>query len=663
MDTGLEGINHTDDRICNQAAAAHRGILLATLILFATLLVYIPATRGGFFWDDHGPLLRNELIHSPDGLRRFWLTAESQDYFPLTYTLFWVEWRLWGEAAVGYHVVNALLHAAAAMMVWQVLRRLDVPGAWLAGILFAVHPIAAASAAWIFEGKNTLSLALGLLSIMAWMSADERMQNAERAARNAEPKEDPGSQDQLRAERDRSGEARSVFRSAFCTLRSAFSARSYLLSLALFLLALLAKTSVVMLPAVLLLCAWWRRGRIRWKDLLVSLPFFALSLGLGLVTVRFQKHNVIAAMQVRPEGIGSRLAAAGWAAWFYLFKLLLPLDLCVIYPRWEVDGRSFLAFAPLALLVAGVAWLWLRRRTWGRAPLFALAYFVLMLVPVLGFVDMAFMRLSLVADHFQYAAMIGVVAFAAALLIRAAREAGWRGSAGRLGSAACVALLACLTWRRAGLYGAEERMWKENLAKNPSPQAARVAWHQLGDMYVRAGRYDEALDSFYRCIEFEPESADEYYDRGAVFYALGRYDDAIRDYDRVIQLNPNSAAAYNNRGNAYAAGNRLQEALRDYEKAMALDPRSALPYFNRANARLQFGRAAEAIQDFSTAIALKPAYPEAYNNRAAAYFGVHEYGKARADIEMCERLGGRPDPALVQALTAASGGNFPDQRN
>jgi tetratricopeptide (TPR) repeat protein len=602
-------------------AAARRQVLPAALIVAVTLLVYIPAMQGGFFWDDHSFLLRSDLIHAPDGLRRFWLTTEAQDYFPLTSTLLWIEWRLWGASAAGYHVVNVLLHAAAAVLVWRVLRRLNVPGAWLAGVLFAVHPVAAASAAWITEGKNTLPMALGLLSVMAWLTYEERADQPPGPARR--------------------------------------SKGWYALTLGLFLLALLAKTSVVMLPAVLLLCAWWRRGRICRNDWLRSLPFFALSLGLGLVTMWFQKHNVIGAALVRPEGTCSRLAAAGWMAWFYLFKVLLPASLCVIYPRWEVDGANFLAFAPLALLVAGLALLWLRRKKCGRAPLFALAYFLIMLLPVLGFVDMAFMRFSLVADHFQYAAMIGVIAFAAAQLGRAAAAAGWRGFAGKFAAAGCVAVLAGLTCRRAGLYGDEERLWKDNLAKNPAPIAARLAWRHLGDTYVRAGRYDEALDSFDHCIALEPDSADAYYDRAAVYLDLGRYDSAIADYDKVIESNPNSAAAYNNRGNAWAAAGRLQEAVRDYEKAMALEPRSALPWFNRANARRQIGRTAEAIQDFTEAIALKAEYPEAYNNRAAAYFELREYGKARADIEMCARLGGRPDPALVQALTEAARQTLP----
>ena len=193
---------------------SRRRVLPAIVIVAVTLLAYLPAMRGGFFWDDEIFLTHNKLIASADGLRQFWLTTQAPDYFPLTSSALWVEWRLWGNHAAGYHVVNVLLHAIAAVLLWRALLRLRIPGAWLAGLLFGVHPVAAASAAWITELKNTLSLALYLLSLLAWLVYDERG-----------------------------------------------GGRPYVLALALFLLALLAKTSVVMLPPVLLLCAWWRRER------------------------------------------------------------------------------------------------------------------------------------------------------------------------------------------------------------------------------------------------------------------------------------------------------------------------------------------------------------------------------------------------------------------
>ena len=315
-------------------------LVLGLAIVAITLATYVPALHGGFVWDDYGFFIDNPLVENPHGLHDIWLSTESQDYFALTSTMLWAEWQAWGMNPVGYHVVNVLLHAAAAVLLWRVLRRLRIPGAWLGAALFAVHPVATLSAAWITEGKNTLSLALYLLALWAFLDYDER-----------------------------GGKGR------------------YFLSLAAFLLALLAKGSVVVLPFVLLLCAWWRRDRITRKDVARSLPFFALALVMGLVTTWFQWHNAIRGGNVRlpGEGADSIIAASGWVVWFYLFKDLLPAGLTAIYPRWEVDGSSLPAWLPLLLLIGGLAWLWMRRKTWGRAPLFAAAYFLIGLLPVLGF--------------------------------------------------------------------------------------------------------------------------------------------------------------------------------------------------------------------------------------------------------------------------------------
>jgi hypothetical protein len=260
--------------------------LLAAALVAITFLAYLPAMRGGFIWNDDTFLTRNPLIKTPDGLRRLWFTTDPPDYFPLTSTSLWLEWRLWGMNPAGYHVVNVLLHAVSAVLLWRVLKRLNAPGAWLAGLIFAVHPVNVESVAWITERKNTLAMVLYMASLLAYLKFDE----------DGAP-------------------------------------RTYALALGLFLLALLAKTSVIMLPAVLLLCAWWRRGGIERKDILRAIPFAALSGALALVTVWYQYHRAIAAEVVRTDGFLARTAGAGWAAWFYLYKALLPAKLCFVYPR------------------------------------------------------------------------------------------------------------------------------------------------------------------------------------------------------------------------------------------------------------------------------------------------------------------------------------------
>ncbi len=316
-----------------------RQILLAVALVALTLLAYLPAMRGGFIWNDDTFLTGNPLIKSWDGLRRFWFTADPPDYFPLTSTSLWLEWRLWGMNPAGYHVVNVLLHALSAMLLWRVLKRLKAPGAWLAGLIFAVHPVNVESVAWITERKNTLAMALFMASLLAYLKFDE---------------DD--------------------------------APRAYALALGLFLLALLAKTSVIMLPAVLLLCAWWRRGRIRRRDILRAIPFAALSGALALVTAWYQYHRAIAAEVVRTDGFLARTAGAGWAAWFYLYKALLPAKLCFVYPRWAL-AVSFLSFLPDLLLLALLVLLWRNRRGWGRPLLFGLGYFLVSLAPVAGFLN------------------------------------------------------------------------------------------------------------------------------------------------------------------------------------------------------------------------------------------------------------------------------------
>jgi hypothetical protein len=418
----------------------------AALLALITLLVYAPSMRGGFIWDDDSLLTENPAVKTIDGLYSVWFGNWAVDYIPLTLSSFWLEWHVWGRHAAGYHVVNILLHAANAVLLWRVLKSLGLPGSWLAALLFAVHPVCAASVTWIAERKNTLSMLFYLLSLWWFLRFDETIHAA--------------------GQNDR-------------------SKRLYWCSLAAFFLALLAKGSVAVLPVVLLLFVWWRRGRVTRRDADRCIPFFILAVLMALMAMAIQSRAVHGGVGVIHDSLWVRLLGGSWALWFYLGKILLPTGLTMIYPRWEIDPGAAVSCLP-ALLFAGLLFIfWRYRRSWGRPCLFALGYFVVALAPALGIVDMAFFSNSRVADHFQYLALPGILALIAALARRQRRVAPtaavWL----------AVAALAFLTCRHENVLADGRTLWEDNLKKNPNSWRACM---NLSVILLQEGKTAEAIE-------------------------------------------------------------------------------------------------------------------------------------------------------------------------
>ncbi|MGZ5508301.1 MAG: tetratricopeptide repeat protein, partial [Limisphaerales bacterium] len=335
----------------------------------AVMLLYLPTFRAGFIWDDDVMLTDNPLVKGGwRGLLNIWCSTKLVDYFPLTSTSLWLEWHLWGTSPAGYHVTNIVLHAISALLLWRVLLALKIPGAWLAAALFAVHPVCVASVAWIAERKNTLSMVFYLLSILWFLRFEETGRK-----------------------------------------------KLYWFSLGAFVLALVSKTSVVILPFVLLLCVWWKNQRVTRHDNVRAAPFFGLALLFGFVTVWFQLYRGIGALNIpNADSFYIRLIGGSWAVWFYLLHAVFPVGLTMIYPRWPIDPSSLITYVPFVFLLLLLGFLWKFRRSWGRPCLFALGYSIITLLPVLGFFNMGFLAYSRAADHWQYLSVIGPVALMAA---------------------------------------------------------------------------------------------------------------------------------------------------------------------------------------------------------------------------------------------------------
>ncbi len=639
-------------------------------IIAATAWIFSPAFSGDWLWDDF-EISQNQDLHQWSGLLRMWYAPAAPDYAPVKTTFLWIAWHLFGDNLFAYHVLTASLHALGALLLWRVLRKLGVRLAWLAGLLFAVHPVAVESVAWAGELKNTLSFPLLLLSFSAYLAWDSERWSVTSLARSF----------------DSATEWRSIGQLIPVT------------SLLWYVAAVLCKSSVIMFPAVILLHVWWKRGRIARPDLLIAAPFLFVSAAMGAVTVWFQLNRAIAYWNLPVQGPAARIAQAGLAIAFYFWKCVFPRNLMPIYPRWSLDPPSALQFLPW-LVVAAVflgLWKWGRGRAAPRHLIFGLGWFLLFLVPVLGFVPMAYQHVAPVADHLCYLSLAGLVGLAAAGagMGQGNSEVEQEGREEREGrttrlfgllvlpvlpvqilSILLVAGLAVESRRYAGVFVDQETMWTYNQARNPHSAAVFV---NLGFIQHHDQKLDESIRSYEEAIRLEPRDAQAEDELASVYADRHEPEKAISHYRRVLQLQPKLAKTRASLAKALADAGRPREAAAEYErlirddprdaaaeanfgkllddqgshfeakthleKALALDPASHGAENDLGMALVGLGKPLEGVKHIEEALRMKPDFPEAENNLGFALAGMGRQAEAIPHLEEALRL----KPAFAQA--------------
>ena len=530
------------------------------VLCLLTVVSYLPAVLwGDFIWDDL-PMIRTFAVRDPAGLRTIWFSPAEIEaeghYWPLVYSVFWLQHKLWGFAPSGFHAVNVLLHTANTLLLWHLLRRLAVPGAWLTAAVFAVHPVHVESVAWVIELKDVLSGLCYLAAVLMWV----RFEGEPRAGR-------------------------------------------YLAALALYVAGMLAKSVVVTLPAALLIWQWWRRGRITVTDAVRVAPLFAVGALISVGDLIFNRSRGVGGLGY---SLIERVLIAARAVWFYLSKLLWPVDLGLIYPHWEVRAGDPLGWAGAAAAAAVVAALWLLRGRIGRGPLAGVLFFGVTLSPTLGFVDYNFMLFSFVADRYQYLAGIGVIAVvvgAAAHGAAAVRRAGrpWIVAPAGVVAAALIGVLGTATWQQASLYRDGVTFFNHVIAHNPR---AREAHLNLGTALLNRNDLEEALAAYRVAAEHRPEDCKPPYGAGVALYHLGRVEEAEEAYLRALELCPRYGAALADLSTLRLDQERYEEALDLSRSAIDVDPYRATAWTNRGIALLNLGRGEEALESLDRALGL-----------------------------------------------------------
>jgi tetratricopeptide (TPR) repeat protein len=584
-------VTTTSVRVQEASPWFRRDWLWGLILILSVILTYIPVSKAGFVFDDEPILTANPCIVGPLGLREIWTTSAA-DISPLTFTTLWAEHALWGLASLPYHLVNVLLHGACAILLWRVLRSLRVPGAWLGAALWALHPVAVESVAWISEMKNTESGLFFLLSILFFLRW-------------------------LRA-KDLGGRTRGGW--------------NYALSLLFAALAMTSKSSTVILPIVLCLCAWWEEGQWHWRNAARTAPFLVMAIAASALSIWTQTLQL--GMETDPQWARAwpeRLGAAGDAVWFYLGKLLWPHPLITIYPRWQIAAEQWVSYLALLAVIVILSIFWLNRERWSRACFFAFAYFTVALLPTLGLIDNPIFRYSLVFDHFQYLASMGPLALAGAALTRFSgfiiprkEWLQWILCAGLL------LILGMVSWQRTWIYQSEATLWTDTLAKNPN---CWVGYNNLGRSFFGKGQLDEAIALYKKALEINPNYAFAHSNLGATLFRKGRLDEAIAQYQKALEINGNYAEAHSNLGAALVQKGQLDAAVAQCQKALEIKPIYAEAHFNLGVTFLQKGQVDEAVTQFQKAVEINPNYEDARTNLGNVLFREGQLDEAVAQLQ------------------------------
>jgi tetratricopeptide (TPR) repeat protein len=548
-------------------------VALLAAIFCATLLAYLPALRGSPVWDDNNHLTRPDL-QTFHGLWRIWFELRAaQQYYPLLHSALWLEHRIWGDAVLGYHLVNIVLHTLSACLVVLIARLLSLKGARLAGFVFALHPVQVESVAWISEQKSTLSGVFCLAALLLYLHFDRSRQR---------PK--------------------------------------YWLATGLFVLALMSKTVTAVLPAVILVIFWWRRGSLDWKrDVRPLAPWFAIGMCAGLFTSWVERRYIGATgadFMLTPL---QRVLIAGRVIFFYAGKLLWPTKLAFFYPRWNVDAAVWWQWLFPVGVLALAAGLWLVARR-NRGPLASLLIFAGTLFPVLGFLNVYPFRYSYVASHFQYLASLGILVPGVVLLAKAGERLRVGKAVAGVASALLILVLGGLTWKQSRMYRDIETLYRGSIEQSP---ASYIAHYNLGTVLTEEpGRLPEAISEFQAALKIRPDLAEAHNGLGFAFsLTSGRLDDAMAEYHAALKMKPDYAGAHVNLGSALSrTPGRLQDAIAEYQTAINIRPDYSEAHFNLGVVLSRIpGRMQDAIAEYQAAINIRPDYSEAHFNLAEVF--------------------------------------------
>jgi tetratricopeptide (TPR) repeat protein len=622
---------------------------LAAIVSLATLSLYLGALRHEFLlWDDQAYVRDNVHIRSLNWAFLRWAcsTFYASNWHPLTWISHALDYAVWGLNPFGHHLTNIILHAANTFFVvilYTKLRDLwiarTLPGvsadaqegqrgliaAGVAGLLFGLHPVHVESVVWVSERKDLLCGLFFLLSLLAYANY-VRLRGGS-----------PGSV-QLRF------------------VRSLLRERTYLLSIAFYMLALMSKPMAVSLPVVLLILDWYPFKRIHSMAsfrtaFLEKLPFILLSCIVSILTIMAHRSgSTMDLMIIVP--LWARIIVAAKALIAYLGHMAVPVGLSPFYPYPKpheialVSGRELSVYL-LVISIIAILYGVMRDRA---LLLSAAAFYVVTLIPTIGILQVGSQSM---ADRYTYLPSLGPF-----FIIGSVSAWGWDRSAmlkqwGRparyciaVAMAVLLALLSSATLRQMSIWKNSIDFWSFVIEHGSDNAAFAFTYANRGLAYAEQGNFDLAMKDYNRAIALHPSDAETYIYRGILYWKLGQPDRAREDYDTAISRAPSNASAYYNRGIVHEELGQIQRAIEDYSAAIKLNRSFPSAFSNRGLLFAKMGRYDQAIEDFTTALSLRPGHADDHIRRGRAFRELGQFPRALDDYTSAIVL----DPAKAEAF-------------
>ena len=459
------------------------------------LLVFLAFHRGlhfGFQWDDDYHVTSNACVVGPWGFREIW-TTNSANFFPFVLSTLRLENMLWGINPHLFHLVTIIFHCCTAVVLWRVLKELSIPGAWIGAAIWCVHPLQSESTLWISEQKNTESALFYLLSILCYLKSPMRVY--------AKPD------------------------------------RYYLGSLLFALLAITSKTSTVILPGILLLCTWWKDQKNLSCRVFLLIPYFFISGVASYLTILEQKFHVGAVGHEYTLDWVQRVGLAGTTPWFYLWKFITPWSLCFIYPKWSASELVplgwFLLVGWASILLLLFGYQHRHNSQVAKATFFALACFLISLLPVLGLFDGYFFRYSYVSDHFQYLASMATAGGCGAIITLLTRRSGTSGMFFLTILILLFTALITIDIKDSQRFKDRDSLWKNTVSRN---SGCWMAMNNLGNLRYAEGNKEEAVAWFEKSCAIHTQDEGVWNNLAVIAMDSGRFDEAKVFLDRALAI-------------------------------------------------------------------------------------------------------------------------------